>query len=125
MPRRGAARAALRRGCVVCVCAHLLRVLCFVRAQVTLTPAERVSFEPHPLHDPQDFTDLGALAGPRASRGYARHDALPLVFTLSLTRAAAERVSRNGFYGGVRLLWAICAKARATAQLRALNSISR
>jgi hypothetical protein len=32
---------------------------------VTLTPAERVSFEPHPVHDPQDFADLATLAGTR------------------------------------------------------------
>ena len=38
---------------------------CLAPPQVTLTPAERISFEPHPLHDPQDFADLGALAGTR------------------------------------------------------------
>jgi hypothetical protein len=36
----------------------------------TLTPAERISFEPHPVHDPQEFADLGALAG--TARGGAR-----------------------------------------------------
>ena len=39
--------------------------------QVTLTPAERVSFEAHPLHDPQDFADLGTLAGARSTRPHA------------------------------------------------------
>jgi hypothetical protein len=38
-------------------------VLLLVRAQVTLVPAERVSFEPHPVHDTQEFPDLAALSG--------------------------------------------------------------
>jgi hypothetical protein len=37
-------------------------------AQVTLAPAERVSFEPHPVHDTQEFPDLAALSGAQAAR---------------------------------------------------------
>lgn len=45
---------------------------CLAPRQVTLTPAQRISFEPHPLHDPQDFADLGALAGTRLRAFFRR-----------------------------------------------------
>ena len=50
---------------------------------MTLTPTEDglVTFDPHPLHDPQSFAGLAALT---------------------------HRVRRNGFYGGLRLLWSTC-----------------
>ncbi|KAK9788006.1 hypothetical protein WJX73_000302 [Symbiochloris irregularis] len=50
-------------------------------AEVTLRPSERIGFTPHPVHDPLSFTGLDALA---------------------------ERLEREGYYGGVRLLMAIC-----------------
>ena len=45
-----------------------------------------MSFEPHPDGDGNEFADLDALA---------------------------RRVERNGFYGGVRLLWSACVQFRA------------
>jgi hypothetical protein len=40
-------------------------------AQVTLVPADTVSFAPHPVHDAQEFPSLAALAGARAMQLWA------------------------------------------------------
>eukprot|EP00897_Mesotaenium_endlicherianum_P003906 jgi/Mesen1/3543/ME000198S02745 len=52
-------------------------------AEATLVPSDSIRFTPHPLHDPAEFESLHLLA---------------------------ERVKAEGYYGGVRLLMAICAK---------------
>eukprot|EP00250_Pteridium_aquilinum_P035198 c8859_g1_i1 orf=106-1167(+) len=52
-------------------------------AEVTLTPSPSVSIHPHPLHDPLHFDSLPHLV---------------------------KRVKDEGYYGGIRLLMAICKK---------------
>ncbi|KAK3234438.1 hypothetical protein CYMTET_55309 [Cymbomonas tetramitiformis] len=52
-------------------------------AEVTLTPSSQIRFLPHPEHDPQEFDSLVALA---------------------------TRVKTHGYYGGIRLLQALCYK---------------
>lgn len=52
-------------------------------AEVTLTPSPSLIIKPHPIHDPQCFSSLAQLV---------------------------KRVEDEGYYGGVRLILAICKK---------------
>ncbi len=95
-------------------------------AQVTLTPADTVSFAPHAVHDAQEFPSLAALAGARrpvwrrarACATQPRGAAAPLRRPPPLRPrlARAERVQRNGVYGGLRLLYSLCAVVRSRAR---------
>ena len=75
-------------------------------AEVTLTPAETVSFEAHPEGDADTFADLDSLACACACRP------LPAAACSDASGVLAVRVQRNGFYGGIRLLWSICVQFR-------------
>eukprot|EP00850_Spirogloea_muscicola_P006718 SM000032S12102 [mRNA] locus=s32:562033:564085:+ [translate_table: standard] len=60
-------------------------------ADVTLAPSERLCFLPHPVHDPLAFDSLEALVA---------------------------RTQGEGYYGGIRLLMAMCCKLHAFCAAR-------
>uniref|UniRef100_A0A7I4CFQ9 glucuronokinase n=1 Tax=Physcomitrium patens TaxID=3218 RepID=A0A7I4CFQ9_PHYPA len=62
-------------------------------ASVTLEPSDTLVFRPHPVHDPAHFTSLQHLVA---------------------------RVEGEGYYGGVRLLMAICKVFHAYCEVRGI-----
>ncbi|KAJ0113367.1 hypothetical protein Patl1_02854 [Pistacia atlantica] len=95
-------------------------------ATVKLEPSDHLIIKPHPVHDPRPISissSPGNFLQSRSSRmgcpsslngsmllGYGENYHADLVMLLSLSQMAGlvNRLQNEGYYGGVRLLMAIC-----------------